>query len=186
MKKKTVFVLLCVCFCLCMSGIMGIQGKAEDAFIVEEEVIIGGENSPGGKEQSIPPALPNEAAVPEKTVLDLEVESPVQPEKSTKKENVIKENEGQEMPVSVNSVPPVFQVPVRRRQSEQVKQVTDAEESEGHKVEEDSITEEPVSLQVEQEAEGKNKNPWWMLGLAGVFCFGGYISVFLQRKNRKN
>lgn len=186
MKKKTTFVLLCVCFCLCISDAMWIQGKAEDAFIVEEEVIIGGENSSGEKEQSIPSALPNGVAVSEKPVSDLEVGNSVQPEKTTKKENEIKENEGQEIPVSVNSVPPVFRVPVRRRQSEQVKQVTDAEESEGHKVEEDSITEEPVSPQVEQEAEGKNKNSWWMLGLAGVFCFGGYISVFLQRKNRKN
>lgn len=186
MKKKSAFVLLCVCFCLCIFGIMGIQGKAEDAFIVEEEVIIGGEDSPGGKEQGVPAALPSGGTVPEKTFSGVEVEKSVRPKKSAKQENVMKENEEQETTISINSVPPVFQVPVRRQQAEQVKQVTVAEETEGDKVEEDSIKEEPVSPQVEQEAEEKNKNPWWMLVLAGVFCFGGYISVFLRGKSRKN
>ena len=180
MKKKSAFVLLCVCFCLCIFSIMGIQGKAEDAFIVEEEVIIGGEDSPGGNEQGIPAALPSGGTVPEKTGSDVEVEKSVRPKKSAKQEKVMKENEEQETTISVNSVPPVFQVPVRRQQAEQIKQVTKAEETEGHKAEEEGITEEPVSLLAEQEVGGKNKNTWWMLVAAGVFLLGGYIRIFIR------
>ena len=180
MKKKTTFVLLCVCFCLCISDAMWIQGKAEDAFIVEEEVIIGGETSPGGKEQSIPSVLPSGGANPEPPVSDVGVEKPVRPKKSIKQETVMEEKEEQETPISINSVPPVFRVPVRRQQE------LKAEVKEEQEVEEQEVAEVSVVTSPEQAPKEKTENPWWMLVIAGVFCLGGCISVFLQRKNRKN
>ena len=183
MKKKTAVVVLCVCFVLCMSVSMQVQGKAEDAFVVEEEVIIGGEDPQESKIHSIPAVLSNEISEPEKNASELKEEKEAPQKKNSKRQE---EDQEQETTVSTNSVASVFRVPVRRQQTKQKKQDMNEQEAEEQEVQEHGMTEELSTPIPEQEPGEKEENSWWMLIIAGFFCLGGCISVFLRWKGRKN
>lgn len=167
---KSVFVWL-FSVTVCSSMLFFVQTTAKDAFVVEEEVIIGTqEQTEIASPVSVPPSVPVEEGTKETAKQEIKKKEP---------ENISEKAAEESETVSQNSSAPIFQVPVRR---ETIKQkpvpVIVEEEPEKEIVPEEleSIGEqsEPVEEPMKEPAR---KSSWWLLAVGGVFFLSGIARI---------
>ena len=161
MKNKIGEILLAELFLIAVFVFLAfsVQGKAKDAFVVEEKAVIGApeepaEPAPPAYEQ--PPAPPQQAKEPAEPVKEKVVK---QPEKEPMEEDET---------VSMNTVQPAFQVPVRRK---------DAPEPE---IPVEKPGPEPAEAEEVMPKETEKNDTWILLVISGLFCVCGMIRI-LQR-----
>lgn len=174
-KRKLLRLFVPVVFC--MIGVFSVQTRAEDAFVVEEEAVIGGESvqemTPSVAEPVQRPAAPEEkkAAMPKKS-------------KASKKIENESETGGAQAPVSVsenvvsqNSVSTPFRIPERKQETRSKEE--DADRQKEMQSREHAIPEEKHASPKETEAEvlPVQEPPWWLLGVGGVFFLGGCARI---------
>lgn len=184
MKKKTATVLLCAGLAICLSGYFCAQIKADDAFIVEEEVFIGGESLQEGDGQvSLPVQMP-------------EVPPPTVQETTTRQEQVKPVEESgtktEKTPVSQNSISqnhlaPVFQVPVRRSEAEVSAREQEEKSLQPPEFEEKEVQppEEVHTSESEIPPSPAERDPWWMIAVGGIFFLGGCARLVWRVRGRK-
>ncbi len=184
MKNKItekVFVWLCL-VTIFMPWSFLTEMKADDAFVVEEEAVIGGEEAdmtlPQVQVQTPPqPELPEEA---EKPI----VKTTKKGEFSSKATQTDEQTEKPET-ISQNSQAPIFQVPVRRKNEDKNGETIQGEMEDmtfGESVAEETKTlenEEPVQ-RTEPVAASKHEGPLWLLLVGGVFLIAGIIRILYR------
>lgn len=189
-KRKLLRLFVPLVFCLI--GAFSVQSRAEDAFVVEEEVIIGGEERSAdatppvaGPPVTTPVQRPEVSKEPaekkttapkrSKTGKETEPET----ERSEESNSVsVSENEVSENTVSQNSMSPPFRTPVRKQITKQEKKAVNKD---GIKPREQILSEEP-----EPEAVSKQSVLWCIFGMGVVFFLCGCIRVLRRVGNRKN
>lgn len=161
---------------------MNTVAKAEDAFVVEEKAVIGGESAEENAGEAVPPSQPQipveepgkqseekaeEPKVTKQTAAEEVKEEP--PGEQAKEPETVSQNSLET--VSRNSFEPSFQIPVRRRDEKQP-ETDDADEA-------PPATE--IALPQEQAASEadatQKKEPVWMLWGAGVFLLAGIAGI---------
>lgn len=187
MKKETKKRCLCLfgLVVLCLSGVFCAQIKAEDAFVVEEEAVIGGDAAQEEAQPITPVIAPSE--VPEVSPpADTKVSKKPKKAEGIEKpvivsRNSISENSVSQNMIAKNSPPPVFQVPVRKQVENQPK--NQPEKSILNQTE-PGETEELLQRELPQP---QRKNPWWLLVISAVFFMGGCARLAWKRRDcRKN
>lgn len=183
-KRKLLRLLVPV---FCLIGAFSVQSRAEDAFVVEEEVIIGGEERSADATPPVTtpvqrPEVSKEPAekkttAPKRSKTGKETEQ--ETERSEESNSVsVSENEVSENTVSQNSMSPPFRTPVRKQITKQEKKAVNKD---GLKPREQILSEEP-----EPEAVSKQSVLWWIFGMGVVFFLCGCIRVLRRVENRKS
>lgn len=206
MKKKTRIVVLCAGVALCMSVSWRTHVRADNAFVVEEEAIIGGESLQEGQGQTeapvqVPPPAVQEPIVEQKHVGDgsksraMKEKKAEETEEETTEEasKVEKENEtGTAASVSQNTGAPVFRVPIHKSETEVPEEKIEERDlqqpNEEEAQEEILHTSEPHSESVtetENPSASRNQNPWWVLTVGGVFFLGGCVRFLWRIRGTK-
>lgn len=183
-KRKLLRLFVPLVFCLI--GAFSVQSRAEDAFVVEEKAIIGGEES--GE-----PAPPVAGQVQRPEVSKEPIEKKTAPPKKIKADKIteqeterieesnpvsVSKNAVSENTVSENRVSLPFQTPVRKQVSKPEKKAVNKDEI---KFREQILPKEP-----EPEEVPKQSVPGWIFGLGVVFFLCGCIRVVRRVGNRKN
>lgn len=183
-KRKLLRLFVPLVFCLV--GAFSVQSRAEDAFVVEEKAVIGGE-------ESAEPAPPVAEPVQRPEVSKEPIEKKTAPPKKIKADKIteqeterieesnpvsVSKNAVSENTVSQNSVSLPFQTPVRKQVSKPEKKAVNKEEI---KFREQILPEEPEPEEVQ-----KQSVPGWIFGLGVVFFLCGCIRVVRRIGNRKN
>ena len=180
-KLLRLFVPLVFCFI----GAFSVQSRAEDAFVVEEEVIIGGEErsadatppvtTPVQRPEVSKEPAEKKTAAPKRSKTGKETEQ--ETERSEESNSVsVSENEVSENTVSQNSMSPPFRTPVRKQITKQEKKAVNKD---GIKPREQILSEEP-----EPEAVSKQSVLWCVFGMGVVFFLCGCIRVLRRVGNR--
>ncbi|MBQ8527300.1 MAG: hypothetical protein IJ429_02385 [Lachnospiraceae bacterium] len=182
-KAVVLFCLITVCF---LSPFLR-EIKAEDAFIVEEEAIIGGESTGESAPAPAPdsvfpipvPVLPTPAPLvstpPQKDISQEVMPQEVLPQKgdSRSKGSEKQDNDGT---ISQNSTVPVFRIPVKR---------PDAEKDVAQDVREIKTEQRPErETAAKTEEKPQEDNPWWLLAAGGIFFLGGCIRILWRAGGR--
>ena len=182
MKKETKKRCLCLfgLVVLCLSGVFRVQIKAEDAFVVEEQAIIGGDAWQGETQPVDPffsPAVAPteeqkkyEKAAPTLSEIPETEEATVSSErvrKNSVSENSISENSVSQNMIAKSSPPPVFQVPDLKQTEKKMK-------SQPEKFMRNQTASEETQESLQREiSQPHRKNPWWLLVISAVFFLGG-------------
>ncbi len=182
MKKKTATVLLCAGLAICLSGYFCAQVKADDAFIVEEEVFIGGESLQEEGQVALPVQMPEvpPPAVHEPTARQEQLK-PVEESGTQKEMAPVSQNS-----ISQNHLAPVFRVPVRRNEAEvsarEEEKSLQSPESEEKEVQ---LPEEVHTSEPEIPSSPAEHDPWWMIAAGGIFFLGGCARLVWRVRGRK-
>jgi len=140
-----------------------VQGKATDAFVVEESAVIG---APEPEEPAVPVFV--QPPVPEQ-----QPEQPGEPAKENIEKQPQQEPVKEPETVSCNTVQPAFQVPVRRKD-------TTEPEIPFEKPEPEELEPEPPGAEEVMSKETEKNYTWILLAVSGIFLLGGIIRI-LQR-----
>ena len=182
-EAKRTLLRLFVSVFFCLAGFFSVQIRADDAFVVEEQAVIGGEEAEAAPPATGPvqtPKMPREAtgkagAPAKKSRMDKKAEK----EPESKEEPVsVSGNAVSENTVSQNKVSPPFRTPVR-------KQKTKPEENGADKKKEIKTGEQTAAEKEKQEERAQLPAPWWLLGVGVVFFLCGCTRVARRAAKRK-
>ncbi len=155
-----------VLVCLCLFMMYSSSARADDAFVVEEEAVI-------GTQESVTESLP---VVPVQQPVAVKEESKEQKpvavkEESKEQKTVRKEEEKQEETISQNTPVPAFQVPARRQQ-------TKVEEEPGQEAQQETPSEAVAEEQQEDMPRPRQKEvSWWFPVISGFFLLFGIVRI---------
>ncbi|MBO5241080.1 MAG: hypothetical protein J6B19_00260 [Lachnospiraceae bacterium] len=170
-KRKLLRLFVPLVFCLV--GAFSVQSRAEDAFVVEEKAVIGGEESaepapPVQRPEVSKEPIEKKTAPPKKIKADKITEQETERIEESNPVSVSK-NAVSENTVSQNSVSLPFQIPVRKQVSKPEKKAVNKDEI---KFREQILPEEPEPEEVQ-----KQSVPGWIFVLGVVFFLCGCIRV---------
>ena len=184
-EAKRTLLRLFVPVVFCIIGLFSVQTLAEDAFVVEEEAIIGGEPVQEDAAPVIPESQRPEVSLPA-------IEKKPAPPKKTKEQEIVKEPapEPDPVPISENSVSynhakPLFRVPKQKKEAKLPKKKEVLDERDEKK--ETEFGQKTIPKEPETEKVPEQRMSWCLLGLGGGFFLGGCVRVVQRvKKGKKN
>ena len=186
MKKETKKRCLCLLALavLCLSGVFCVQIKAEDAFVVEEEAIIGGDAWQGATPEVAPesPQPEHPAEEQDKHEVSAPVSSAIT--KNSKKaesgDSAKKKSEQEAVTVSPDSISEnsVSQNKIVKSSASPIFRVPDGKQNAFGETEDSLRTEVP-------QTQLQKKNPWWLLVISAAFFLAGCARLVWRRRERR-
>ena len=161
-----------VLVCLCLLMLYSSSVKADDAFVVEEEAVI-------GTQESVAESAPAESA-PAVSVQQPVVPKEVPTEPAKQEKTIVRKEPGkQQETISQNTPTPSFYVPVRRKTAGAGTIITKREESDAvPKLPSEPKQEETEELPEEEKSQPQQKEvSWWLPIISSFFLLSGIARI---------